>query len=82
MNKIDLSINSVIDNIFNKYNANNLILMKNEILKYKTYDLERLSLLSKEIKCNECIKTSTYLDRKNNKYLCWYHGLLISKCKS
>jgi hypothetical protein len=76
MSEIDITFN--IDDILKKYNLEYLEQIRNEITRFRKYDLERLKTTDMH-SCNNCKKNAIYLDRKNNSYLCWYHGLLIAK---
>jgi hypothetical protein len=77
MSKIDLTFN--IDDILKKYNMEYVEQAKKEILRFKKYDLERLKTTDIHVCGNNCKKNAIYLNKKNNTYLCWYHGLLMTK---
>jgi hypothetical protein len=76
MNNIDNNIELALK----KFNTEYINKVKDEICRFKKYDLQRLKT-DKLHKCdnNECLKNAIYLDRKNSKHLCWYHGLLATK---
>ena len=78
MSTINLDFN--IDSTLQKYNNDYINQIKNEISKYRKYDLERLKT-SELHKCNsnQCLKNAIYLDKKTKLNLCWYHGLLVTK---
>lgn len=71
-----------IKDIQEKFSQENLNIMRNEILRYRAYDLERITsteicICKNSIPCN---KNAIYFDKKNgNKPLCWYHALLLTK---
>jgi hypothetical protein len=72
-----------VDQILEKFNTENLKVMRSEISKFRAYDLERLETTEICICQNtnpSCNKNAIYLDKKNaNKLICWYHALLITK---
>lgn len=78
--KIDLNFN--VNEILEKFSIENLKLMRNELIRFRAYDLDRIStteicLCKYSTPCN---KNAIYLDRRNgNKPLCWYHALLLTK---
>jgi hypothetical protein len=65
--------------ILQKYNIDE---MKEEIIKFKKYNIQRLTEHT-EHKCsnNKCVKMATYINFTNTEqsYLCWYHGLILTK---
>jgi len=69
-----------IDLALKKFNVEYINAMKDEVSKFKKYDLQRLKTDNLH-KCenNECLKNAIYLDKKKSKHLCWYHGLLVTK---
>jgi hypothetical protein len=73
-NKLNIKI--IEKNIF-KFN-NNSIQMKLDILLFKKYILTRLSDTT-ERQCINCLKNADYIEEIKNIYVCWYHGLLITK---
>jgi len=78
MNNFNLDLN--VDIALKKFNTDYIDNIKNELSKFKKYDLERLKIddIHKcEIDC--CLKNAIYLDRKKIMHLCWYHGLLLSR---
>ena len=78
MATINLDFN--IDSTLQKYNIDYINNARNEISKYRKYDLERLQTSGLH-KCSsdQCLKNAIYLDKKTSKNICWYHGLLLTK---
>jgi hypothetical protein len=78
--KIDLNFS--VQDVLEKYSTENLNVMRNEISRFRAYDLERITTteicLCKH--SSPCNKNAIYFDKKNsNKPLCWYHALLLTK---
>ncbi len=80
-----IDLNFSINDMLEKFSEENLKVMRSEISRYRAYDLERLTntdicicqgLTSGSFPCN---KNAIYSDKKNNKVLCWYHALMITK---
>ena len=80
---LDLDIN--VKETLNKFNDDNLDKMRQEITKYKTYELERLVgteiiICQGQLQNNQiCSKNAIYKELKTSKCLCWYHGLMLTK---
>jgi len=79
--KIDFDFS--IDETLDKFSPEKLKVMRSEISKFRAYDLERLETTEICLCQNSnppCNKNAIYSDKKNdNKLVCWYHALLITK---
>ena len=81
-NTIDLKFS--VNDVLEKFSEENLKVMRSEISRFRAYDLERLTntdiCLCQNSNPYPCNKNAIYLDKKNNnKFLCWYHALLLTK---
>jgi len=79
-----IDLNFSINDVLEKFSQENLQAMRSEISRFRAYDLERLTsteiCICQNSKPYPCNKNAIYLDKKNNnKLLCWYHALLITK---
>lgn len=80
----NLDLNFNINDTLEKFSEENLKAMRAEISRFRAYDLERLETTDICICQNSspypCNKNAIYSDKKNNnKLLCWYHALMITK---
>ena len=55
-----------------KYDSKRLL---QKVSKFKVNNLERITIQN-DLPCSKCNKIPTYINKKNNELLCWYHGLL------
>lgn len=73
----------IIDNALLIYTDEYIEMINNEINQFKKYNLERINNITNIMcSCNKCIKNAVYINKTDNKYLCWYHAFVLHKTNS
>lgn len=79
----NIDFNFSVNDTLEKFSQSNLQAMRNEVSRFRAYDLERLEttdICLCQYSKTPCNKNAIYLDKKNNsKLLCWYHALLVTR---